>query len=76
MSGWEASALCAQVGAVLFFPKKGESTAPAKAICRRCEVRAECLEAALARHERYGVWGGLSERERRPLRQAREVIPR
>ena len=44
-----------------------ESTWPAKRVCRGCEVRAECLQEALDRGERFGVWGGLSERERRTL---------
>jgi WhiB family redox-sensing transcriptional regulator len=39
----------------------------AKRICASCGVREECLEAALARHESYGIWGGLNEFERRGL---------
>jgi len=39
----------------------------AKRICASCGVREECLEAALARHESYGIWGGLNEIERRGL---------
>ena len=53
-----------------FFPVKGGSTREAKRVCRGCEVRAECLEYALANDERFGIWGGLSERERRRLKQA------
>ena len=34
-----------------------------------CEVRSECLEKALANDERFGIWGGLSERERRKLKK-------
>ncbi|AWH14459.1 hypothetical protein HWB60_gp060 [Mycobacterium phage TChen] len=68
---WRDKALCAQVDVGdMFFPGKGESAKPAKRICARCEVRAECLEFALANREHYGVFGGLSERERRPLLKA------
>ena len=42
----------------------------AKKVCTGCEVRAECLEYALAHDERFGIWGGLSERERRRLKKA------
>lgn len=62
---WTEHALCTQTDPEAFYPEKGESTTAAKTICARCEVRAECLEYALDRHERYGVWGGMSERERR-----------
>ncbi len=65
--GWRDSALCAEVDPEIFFPDKGESTRPTKRVCAGCEVRAECLQEALDRGERFGVWGGLSERERRTL---------
>ncbi|UXE03029.1 WhiB family transcription factor [Mycobacterium phage GigiOuiOui] len=67
---WRDLARCAEVDPEVFFPGKGESAKPAKRICARCEVRAECLEFALANRENYGVFGGLSERERRPLLKA------
>jgi WhiB family transcriptional regulator, redox-sensing transcriptional regulator len=67
---WQDQALCAEVDPDLHFPEKGESSREAKQVCRGCEVRAECLQAALDRNERFGVWGGLSERERRRLRRA------
>jgi WhiB family redox-sensing transcriptional regulator len=66
---WHERALCAQTDPEAFFPEKGGSTRDAKRICGRCEVRAECLEDALVHDERYGVWGGLSERERRRLKR-------
>ena len=50
-------------------PEKGGSTREAKKICTGCEVKAQCLEYALANDERFGIWGGLSERERRRLRR-------
>lgn len=69
---WQADALCAQTDPEAFFPEKGGSTRDAKRICDGCEVRSECLEYALENDERFGIWGGLSERERRKLR--REAI--
>ena len=65
---WHEQALCAQTDPEAFFPEKGGSIRDAKRICGRCEVQAECLEHALVHDERYGVWGGLSERERRQLK--------
>ena len=67
---WWFAALCAQTDPELFFPEKGGSTREAKAVCARCPARAECLEYALAHDERFGVWGGTSERERRRLKDA------
>ena len=66
---WREWALCAEVDPEAFFPEKGESTRAAKSICRRCMVKVECLRSALANDERFGVWGGLSDRERRRLRR-------
>ena len=66
---WQERALCAQTDPEAFFPEKGGSTREAKRICSGCEVRAECLEYALAHDERFGIWGGLSERERRKLKR-------
>lgn len=66
---WQADSLCAQTDPESFFPEKGGSTRDAKKICSSCEVRSECLEYALANDERFGIWGGLSERERRKLRR-------
>lgn len=67
---WQDDALCAEVGTDIFFPEKGESNRQAKAVCAGCPVRPECLAYALehsATVGRFGVWGGLSERERRRL---------
>lgn len=66
---WQDRALCAQTDPEAFFPEKGGSTREAKRVCEACEVRQECLEYALAHDERFGIWGGLSERERRKLRR-------
>jgi WhiB family transcriptional regulator, redox-sensing transcriptional regulator len=66
---WQQGALCAQVGADFFFPEPGSSVREAKRICQLCEMRATCLEYALENDERFGVWGGLSEKERLDLRR-------
>jgi WhiB family redox-sensing transcriptional regulator len=66
---WQDRALCAETDPEAFFPEKGGSTREAKRICQGCEVRSQCLEYALAHDERFGIWGGLSERERRRLKR-------
>ena len=66
---WQTDSLCAQTDPEAFFPEKGGSTRDAKKICTSCEVRSQCLEYALNNDERFGIWGGLSERERRKLRK-------
>lgn len=57
----------------LWFPARGESTREAKAICRSCPVRDACLDYALENCEKFGIWGGYSERERRRMRLARRA---
>lgn len=69
---WQREALCAETDPEAFYPDKGGTTRPAKAMCARCGVQAECLAYALANDERFGIWGGLSERERRHLRVSTE----
>ena len=66
---WMADGLCAEVDPELFYPEGGESNRDAKRICAGCEVRVECLAYALAHRERFGVWGGTTERERRRMRR-------
>jgi WhiB family transcriptional regulator, redox-sensing transcriptional regulator len=76
---WQERALCAQTDSEAFFPEKGGSTREAKRVCQDCPVRMECLEYAMANDERFGIWGGLSERERRRLKRAlgdRGIEPR
>jgi WhiB family transcriptional regulator, redox-sensing transcriptional regulator len=66
---WQEEALCAQTGADFFFPEPGSSVREAKRICGLCPIRSACLEYALDNDERFGVWGGLSEKERLELRR-------
>jgi WhiB family redox-sensing transcriptional regulator len=77
---WTADALCAQIDPEIFYAEKGQSDVVnlAKRVCRHCPVRGEklggtgeCLDYALKREERFGVWGGYSERERRRMIQRR-----
>jgi len=70
---WQLYANCLGVDPDLFFPERGASTKEAKAVCRACVVREDCLEYALDNSEKFGIWGGLSERERRRLRRARAL---
>lgn len=74
---WAEIGLCAHHPVPdLWFPGRGESTAEAKAICRVCPVRAECLEHAVRNGEKFGIWGGRSERERRRLRRSARTTSR
>jgi WhiB family redox-sensing transcriptional regulator len=70
---WQERANCLGVDPDLFFPERGASTREAKSVCAGCEVRLECLEYALDNGEKFGIWGGLSERERRRLRRQRAL---
>ncbi len=70
---WQENANCLGVDPDLFFPERGASTREAKSVCRGCEVRIECLEYTLAHGEKFGIWGGLSERERRRVRRQRAL---
>jgi len=70
-TGWQDFSNCLGVDPDLFFPERGASTREAKEVCRGCVVRYDCLEYALANGEKFGIWGGMSERERRRIRRAR-----
>lgn len=71
--GWWDLANCLGVDPDLFFPERGASTKEAKEICRGCVVKKDCLEYALENGEKFGIWGGMSERERRRLRRQRAL---
>jgi WhiB family redox-sensing transcriptional regulator len=70
---WQRQANCMGVDPDLFFPERGASTREAKEVCRGCVVQEDCLEYALANGEKFGIWGGLSERERRRIRRRRSL---
>ena len=67
---WALQGICAGVDPEIFFPEKGGNTRDAKRVCTGCPVRRQCLEYALSHNERFGIWGGTSERERRRLQAA------
>jgi len=73
---WWDFANCLGVDSDLFFPERGASTKEAKEVCRGCVVREDCLEYALDHGEKFGIWGGMSERERRRLRRQRALARR
>lgn len=69
---WRSQSACLTADPELFFPLSSmgpslDQLTEAKKVCGRCPVRAECLDFALATQQVHGVWGGLSEEERRPL---------
>jgi len=69
---WQADALCREHPDVTFFPERGQASAPAKAICAPCLVRADCLQYGMT--QPCGIWGGTSDRERRARRAKRGQI--
>lgn len=68
---WQDWGMCSQTSPDAFFPEKGQPNAAAKRVCASCPVQPECLEYAIVHEERYGVWGGTSERARRQMIAAR-----
>ncbi len=66
---WRERALCAKTDPDAFFPDMGRSATLPKWICARCPVREPCLKDAIANNELVGIRGGLSAKERRPLRR-------
>jgi len=65
---WRQRAACLSADPDLFFPDRGESAEPARQVCAQCPVRQPCLEFAISHGIMHGIWGGLTERERRALR--------
>ena len=73
---WSERANCLGVDPELFFPDRGESAQPAKEVCAGCVVSEDCLDYSLRFNIKHGVWGGLAERDRRPLRASRQTRPK
>lgn len=61
---WQEDSACRGVEPEVFFPVSEEDAWQAKEICGVCTVKAECLAFSLRNRERYGVWGGVTEKER------------
>lgn len=72
--GWRLDASCEGLDSDLFFVERGASTIEARRVCAECRVMEECLVYALAKKEKFGIWGGLSERERRKIRTIDDVM--
>ena len=70
-AAWMAEGECNGLDPALFYPDQGGDAATPKRICSTCPVRVQCLEYALLTNERHGIWGGVSERERRRMRAER-----
>jgi WhiB family redox-sensing transcriptional regulator len=64
---WRELAACRGADLEVFFPGRGESAGPARQVCAACPVRQACLDYAISNRIAYGVWGGLTGRERRAL---------
>lgn len=71
---WADDALCTQVDPELFFPETAIGNRAAKRICAKCDAITECLEFALRNNEKYGIFGGLTEHERRRVKKARRAV--
>ena len=61
---WQEEGACRGIEPEVFFPVSDEEAGPAKAICSACDVQRECLAFSFQNRERYGVWGGVTEKER------------
>lgn len=74
-SDWARLGACTGLDPAMFFPERGEPTGPAKAVCADCTVTSECLQWALDTSQKFGIWGGRSEKERRRLKVESAEIP-
>jgi len=70
---WKEQAACRTLDTSLFFPDSEADAAAAKEVCARCPVREACLEFALTTRQHDGIWGGLTENERRRVRRRRQT---
>ena len=66
---WADSGSCTNADPDLFFPQPGTDTSYARSICRGCPVRIQCLDYALQSGQKHGIWGGMTESQRRRLRR-------
>lgn len=70
VENWKEHSACKDAPVEVFFVERGTTTVDrARAICFDCPVRVDCLDYALRHYEKFGVWGGLTEGERRPFRK-------
>ena len=66
---WSLAASCDTADPDLFFPQPGADTSYARSICKACPVRRHCLDYALETKQKFGIWGGMTEAQRRRLRR-------
>ena len=76
---WQSRGLCVGKDPLLWYPEIGDRAARSQidraiTICQHCPVQRTCLEYAMTRNEKFGVWGGLTATERRTLRQRRAQL--
>lgn len=69
--GWYEDAACQDTDPEAFFPDQSQQPFMAIALCNTCPVMAQCREAGM--DERFGVWGGLTENDRRRIRSKRRM---
>jgi WhiB family redox-sensing transcriptional regulator len=67
---WRRQAACRGTNLDLFYPERGQTAEPARQVCAACPVRQPCLDYAVSNRITHGIWGGMTERERRPLQSA------
>jgi len=73
---WRSAAACRDADTAIFFPATDADAGPARAVCAGCPVQQACLDFALSTRQNHGVWGGLTETERRRLRRKRQEAAR
>jgi WhiB family redox-sensing transcriptional regulator len=69
---WQDDGNCAGANQDIFFPGRGEDFTAGKAVCEKCVVKEKCLEFAFKNGEKFGIWGGMTERERKRIRKQRK----
>ncbi|MEO7397249.1 MAG: WhiB family transcriptional regulator, partial [Ilumatobacteraceae bacterium] len=72
---WADLGRCAGIDPEVFFPGRGQDAAPAKALCRECPVRRQCLTWALQTGQKHGIWGGMTDNQRRRLKRVAATRP-
>jgi len=73
MENWKDKAECLDADPDIFFPPEGVNIHQARAVCARCPVQEECLEYALKHNIEFGVWGGMSRKEREQIARKRGI---
>jgi WhiB family redox-sensing transcriptional regulator len=64
---WVLDSACRGLDSAMFFPGQDGDAEPALLVCSGCAVRDECLDFAVETRQRYGIWGGTTERQRRRI---------